>query len=150
MDIDIYKPCPCNSGKKIKFCCAKDIVADLNQILSKSAAKQSTAAIDLIDNVVERVGQRDCLSIIKTHILLSNDEIEKADQANIAFLKTSPKHPIGLQHRALVKVGQHKVEEAVMQLQKAMNAIPGNEIPVSFANAFRTIGAGLMLSLIHI
>ena len=144
MDIDIYKPCPCNSGKKIKFCCAKDIVADLNQILSKSAAKQSTAAIDLIDNVVERVGQRDCLSIIKTHILLSNDEIEKADQANIAFLKTSPKHPIGLQHRALVKVGQHKVEEAVMQLQKAMNAIPGNEIPVSFANAFRTIGAGLM------
>ena len=144
MDIDIYKPCPCNSGKKIKFCCAKDIVADLNQILSKSSAKQSAAAIDLIDNVVERVGQRDCLSIIKTHILLTNDEIEKADETNTLFLKANPKHPIGLQHRALVRVGQYKIEEAVMQLQKAMNAIPGNEIPVSFANAFRTVGAGLL------
>ena len=144
MDIDIYKPCPCNSGKKIKFCCAKDIVPELNQILSKSSAKQSTAAIDLIDHVVERVGDRDCLSIIKTHILLTNEELDRAEETNTAFLKTSPKHPIGLQHRALIKVGQHQMEDAVMQLQKAMNAIPGNEIPVSFANAFRTVGAGLL------
>ena len=144
MDIDIYQPCPCNSGKKIKFCCAKDITADLNQILSKSAAKQSAAAIDLINRVVERVGQRDCLSIIKTHILLSNEEIEKAEETNTEFLGNSPKHPIGLQHRALILVGKGEVESAVKCLQKAMNAISGNEIPISFANAFRTVGVGLL------
>lgn len=144
MDIDIYQPCPCNSGKKIKFCCAKDITADLNQILSKSAAKQSAAAIDLINRVVERVGQRDCLSIIKTHILLSNDEIDKAEQTNTEFLAEAPKHPVGLQHRALILIGKGEVESAVKCLQKAMNAISGNEIPISFSNAFRTIGVGLL------
>lgn len=144
MDIDIYQPCPCNSGKKIKFCCAKDITADLNQILSKSAAKQSAAAIDLIDRVVERVGQRDCLSIIKTHILLSVEELEKAQATNDEFLAASPKHAIGLQHQALIKVGQGDIHGAVKSLQKATNAIPGNEIPISFANAFRTVGSGLI------
>jgi tetratricopeptide (TPR) repeat protein len=144
MDIDIYQPCPCNSGKKIKFCCAKDITADLNQILSKSSAGQSAAAIDLIDRVVEREGQRDCLSIIKTHILLSSEDVEKADETNKLFLAAAPKHPIGLQHRALIKVGQGEIEPGVKYLQKAMNAIPGNEIPISFANAFRTVGIGLL------
>ena len=144
MDIDIYQPCPCNSGKKIKFCCAKDIVADLNQILSKSAANQSASAIDLIDRTVEKVGQRDCLSIIKTHILLSSNEIEKAEEVNKEFLSANPKHPIGWQHLALVKVGQQDMNSAVAALQKAMNEIDGNEIPVSFANAFRTVGSGLL------
>lgn len=144
MDIDIYQPCPCNSGKKIKFCCAKDITADLNQILSKSAAKQSAAAIDLIDRVVDRVGQRDCLSIIKTHILLSSEEIAKAREVNDQFLKVSPKHPIGLQHLALIQVGERDIAGSVKSLQKAMNSISGNEIPISFGNAFRTVGAGLL------
>lgn len=144
MDIDIYQPCPCNSGKKIKFCCAKDITADLNQILSKSAAKQSAAAIDLIDRVVEREGQRDCLSIIKTHILLSSDDIDRAKETNDEFLAAAPKHPIGLQHRALIQVGAGEIESAVKYLQKAMNAISGNEIPISFASAFRTVGVGLL------
>ncbi len=146
MDIDIYQPCPCNSGKKIKFCCAKDIAADLNQILSKSAAKQSAAAIDLINRVVERVGQRDCLSIIKTHIQLSSDDLERAKETNDEFLAAAPKHPIGLQHRALIQIGMGEIESAVQYLQKAMNAISGNEIPISFATAFRTVGIGLLQS----
>ena len=48
MDIDIYKACPCQSGKKIKFCCSKDILPDLNQVLTLHHGKQSTAAIDMI------------------------------------------------------------------------------------------------------
>ena len=31
MPIDKYQPCPCGSGKKIKFCCSADIVAELDE-----------------------------------------------------------------------------------------------------------------------
>ena len=78
MDIDIYQQCPCHSEKKIKFCCGKEIVADLNQVLAKNAAGQSQAALDLLERTIKRTGPKDCLLTIQTHILISHGEIEKA------------------------------------------------------------------------
>ena len=56
---------PACPEKKIKFCCGKDIIADLNQILSKNQSGQGSAAIKQIDQVVEKSGERDCLTTIK-------------------------------------------------------------------------------------
>lgn len=143
MDIDIYQQCPCHSDKKIKFCCGKEIVGDLNNVLAKNAAGQPVAALDLLDRTIKKTGPKDCLLTIQTHILIANGEIEKAKESNELFLKNCPGHSTGFHHRALIFLAEGKIDEAVEALQDAMDAITGNEIPISLANAFRMLGVGL-------
>lgn len=143
MDIDIYQQCPCHAEKKIKFCCGKDVIGDLNEVLAKNKSGQSTAALDQIDRSIKKSGPRDCLLTIQTHILITNGEIEKARESNELFLKTNPKHSTGLHHRSLILLAEGKTDEAVEALQDAMDAIKGNEIPISLANAFRMVGVAL-------
>ena len=143
MDIDIYQQCPCHAEKKIKFCCGKGVIGDLNEVLAKNKSGQSTAALDQIDRAIKKSGPKDCLLTIQTHILITNGEIEKARESNELFLKTNPKHSTGLHHRALIFLAEGKTEDAVEALQDAMDAITGNEIPISLANAFRMVGVAL-------
>ena len=143
MDIDIYQQCPCHSEKKIKFCCGKDVIGDLNDVLAKNKSGQSSAALDQLERVMKKLGPRDCLLTIQTHILIANGEIDKARESNELFLKTNPKHSTGLHHRALIHLAEGETDKAVESLQDAMDAITGNEIPISLANAFRMIGVGL-------
>lgn len=143
MDIDIYQQCPCHAEKKIKFCCGKDIIGDLNDVLAKNSSGQPKAALDQIDRAVKKAGPKDCLLTIQTHILITNGEIEKAKESNELFLKTNPKHSTGLHHRALIQLAEGETEKSVESLQDAMDAITGNEIPISLANAFRMVGIGL-------
>ncbi|MEM7783762.1 MAG: hypothetical protein AAF623_10445 [Planctomycetota bacterium] len=140
MDIDIYQQCPCQSGKKIKFCCAKEIVNDLNVILKKNRAGQSQAALDQIDRVIKKSGPRDSLLTIQTHILISTNQIEKAKQVNQQFLSHKPKHPTALHHKSLISLADGDIGQAVHDLQDAMDSITGNEIPISFGNVFQIVG----------
>ncbi len=143
MEIDIYQQCPCHAEKKIKFCCGKDVIGDLNEVLAKNRSGQSTAALDQLERVMKKSGPKDCLLTIQTHILISQGEIEKARESNELFLKTNPKHSTGLHHRALILLAEGETDQAVESLQDAMDAITGNEIPISLANAFRMVGIGL-------
>ena len=143
MDIDIYQQCPCHAEKKIKFCCGKGIINDLNDVLAKNKSGQPVAALDQIDRVMKKSGPKDCLLTIQTHILISSGEIEKARESNELFLEANPNHSTGLHHRALILLAEGNIDEAVEALQDAMDAIKGNEIPISLANAFKMIGVGL-------
>ncbi len=143
MDIDVYQQCPCHADKKIKFCCGKDILGDLNQVLSKNKSGQSQSALDQLDRAIEKMGPKDCLLTIKTHILITTDQIEEAKKTNELFLSSNPEHSTGLHHRALILLAEGDLDASVEALQDAMDSIKGNEIPVSLANAFRMVGVGL-------
>ena len=144
MDIDIYQQCPCHGEKKIKFCCGKGIIGDLNEVLAKNRSGQSAAALDQIERVMKKDGPKDCLLTIQTHILISTGEIAKAKEVNSKFLEANPGHSTGLHHKALICLAENDIEAAVEVLQDAMDAITGNEIPISLANAFRMVGIALM------
>ena len=102
MDIDAYHLCPCQSGNKIKFCCGKDVINELNDILKKNGAGQVQAALDQLQRTAEKSGPRDCLQVIKTHILISANDIEAAKVTNAEFREQSPGHSMGLQHFCLL------------------------------------------------
>ncbi len=144
MEIDSYQQCPCQSGKKIKFCCGKDLVSDLNTVLSKEQAGQSIAALEHLDRAIKKAGPRECLLTIQTHILIAHGEIEKAKQSNSLLLQHHPNHITGMQHQALIELADGNLLAAVEALQDTMDAIPGNELPISLANAFRAVGVGLL------
>ena len=106
MEIDSYQQCPCQSGKKIKFCCGKDLVSDLNVVLSKERAGQSIAALEHLDRTIEKVGPRECLLTIQTHVLISHGELEKAKQSNEVLLSNHPNHITGMQQSALLALAE--------------------------------------------
>ncbi len=143
MDIDIYQQCPCYSGKKIKFCCGKDIVAELKQIVSKFESNQALSALDQIDRVIAKQGEKDCLLTLKAHILFTTGEIDKAAEVNQLFIARQPDHPIGRQNEALTALAKGDIPTAIDKLQDAMDLIQG-EIPIALANTFRMLGAVLL------
>jgi tetratricopeptide (TPR) repeat protein len=144
MTIDIYQPCPCHSGKKIKFCCGKDIVHELDQVLTFSNGKQFVAALDLLDRTIDKVGQRDCLLTLKTHILIKLGELDKAQLVNEQFLQSQPNHVLGFQHRAVINASRGELGAAVTALQDALDFTPGEELPFVLNNAFKIVGLALL------
>ena len=144
MDIDIYQQCPIHTDKKMKFCCGKGIVQELDQILAKNKSKQTKSALEELDRLIEKVGPRELLLAIKTHILISQGDLQLAQAANEQFLAVTPGHTMGKQHQALISLGQGDIAGAILSLQDAMDAIEGNEIPIAVANVFRMLGAALL------
>ncbi|MCH2183213.1 MAG: hypothetical protein MK108_14530 [Mariniblastus sp.] len=144
MDIDIYQQCPIHTDKKIKFCCGKGIGQELDQILAKNKSKQTKSAVDQIDRLIEKVGPRELLLVLKTHMLISKGDLEAARKSNEAFLEMIPGHPMGKQHQALILLGEADIPGGLAALQDSMDGIKGNEIPIAVANVFRMLGAALL------
>lgn len=144
MEIDIYKACPGQSGKKIKFCCSKDLLPDLNQVLTLHHGKQSTAAIEKCSRLIDKYGPRACLLGLMTHMLIHLKEYERAGEFNDQFLQLNPRNPLGYQHKALLCAAEGRAADAIEALQNGMDACTNLEIPITMANAFRTVGMLLM------
>jgi len=58
MSIDIYQQCPCHEEKKIKFCCGKAVIDDLNDALAKHHSGQSQAALEQLERAMEKAPKR--------------------------------------------------------------------------------------------
>jgi len=146
MSIDIYQQCPCHEEKKIKFCCGKGVVDDLNQALSKHYSGQSQAALEQLERAIESMGDKDCLTTLKTFVQIAVQDIDGAEATNNAFMERCPEHPTGLQHRALIEVMRGETAQATLTLQDAMDGITGSELPVSLARPFESIGMAFVAS----
>ncbi len=144
MEIDIYQTCPCHTEKKIKFCCGKDIVSDLNKILTLSKSRQAIAALENLDRAISKLGPRDCLLTIKTHLLITLHEYDRAREVNEQFQAAHPNHPVGHQHRAMLLAAEGDATAAIEALQDALDAVTEHQVPVSMSNAFRVVGMLLM------
>ena len=59
MTLDLYQFCPCGSGKKVKFCCSRDIVHELDRVLrisrsiSESETDRARRAVLVADNTLQ-------------------------------------------------------------------------------------------------
>jgi tetratricopeptide (TPR) repeat protein len=144
MSFDIYQQCPCHIGKKIKFCCGKDVIDDLNEALAKHQSGQSQAALEQLDRAINQLGEKDCLSAVKTFVQIAVQDVEGADATNEGLLKRVPNHPTALQNRALIEMMRGEVDQATLSLQDAMDEIKGTELPVSLARAFESLGMALV------
>ena len=143
MEIDVYQQCPCHAEKKIKFCCGKEVVAGLNEVLDKSQAGQTAAALEQIDRLIARDGEKDCLATLRIKILMSLGQVEEAVGTNERFLSRNPGHFLGLQNRAMLWLMQGDVKQSYEALQDAIDSVSGPRIPSSFSKSFETLGAML-------
>jgi tetratricopeptide (TPR) repeat protein len=144
MEINGYQQCPCHPDKKIKFCCGKDVVSGLNEVMSKSQAGQSAGALEQIDRLIARDGEKDCLATLRIKLLMSLGEVEEAIATNERFLQRNPGHFLGLQSRSILCLMQGDVPKSYEALQDAIDSVTGAMIPGSFSKSFETLGAMLL------
>ncbi|GAB5405974.1 MAG: protein disulfide-isomerase [Aureliella sp.] len=96
MAIDPYSPCPCGSGKKLKFCKCVDNVQDLEKVLKLIEGGQGVAALDRINQLLQKTPNAAWLLAIKGELSLQLGEVETLCDTADRFLKLKPDNPLAL------------------------------------------------------
>lgn len=142
MAIDPYRLCPCGSGKKVKFCCSKDILSDLDQVLRAIEGEQYLAALDQVGKLIHTKGARPALLNLKASLELSKGH-EEAEKTLEQLVKAAPHQPGTLSLMSLLEVRRGNLDEAVDLLQQAMEYVE-NAIPPSLYTALSTLAQALL------
>ncbi len=125
MPIDAYSPCPCGSGKKIKFCC-KDLLGDLQKIERMIEGEQYIACLSHIERLEQSNPNRACLMATKTLLLRVTGRDEDARKAVLEFSQHHPGNPLALCELATLTALDEGGQVALPILEKAIAASEGN------------------------
>jgi len=90
MAIDQYAYCLCNSGKKIKFCCGKKVLPQLEKILRAIEDDQRLSALNQLDTAIAANGSLACLMRLKVEVLLALDKPAEVEEAIARFMAEHP------------------------------------------------------------
>jgi hypothetical protein len=98
--MDVYQPCPCGSGKKLKFCC-QAIVSEMQKVSELQHSRQHQAALTLLKAVEKKTQPRDVWSRawIKTteaFLLFGMKATAEARQLVDEVLEELPEHPLAV------------------------------------------------------
>lgn len=144
MALDPYAPCPCGNGKKLKFCdCAKDMLGDLERVITLLDADQRVAGLDQIDKLIASKGERPALLALKATACLEAADVDGARQVVARFLEKQPDNPLALAQGAILDMADDSLASAVDKLQLALAHI-GTEIPITIYEAIGLIGRALL------
>lgn len=143
MSIDPYAPCPCGSGKKLKFCCA-DLATDIEKIHRMIEGDQPHAALRHVEQTLIRDSERASLLDLKAVIEISLDEIESAAATVDRFLTAHPDSPTALAVQAILLAKTDGGRAAVMPLQNAISKLD-RDMPRRVLEAIGTVGHSLLV-----
>ncbi len=122
MPIDKYQPCPCGSGKKIKFCCSADLLGELDKIQRMLDGDQRRACLEHVVHLLEKHPGRPSLLSIKATLENQLGDTQHAEETIKELLEKSPQSPVALAENARLLVREGKSVEAVEALQDALDA----------------------------
>lgn len=142
MAIDIYAPCPCGSGKKIKFCCG-DLATDIDRVLRMLEGDQRVAALRMMGLLLEKHPNRVALLDLEANIALTMQDWDRAGAASDRILEQQPENINGLVQRAIVLAIRGEAVEAATTLQKALGN-SDRRIPENALEAFYIVGCSLI------
>ena len=142
MAFDQYQYCPCGNGKKVKFCCSKDIVTELDKIYRALNGEQRVAALDQIDRVMKDKGVRPSLLALKADAQLALDQSQDAAVTIEEFQKSEPYNPVALALSAVMAVKENQTEAAVEKLQRALEYVD-QVMPPQVYSAISLVAASL-------
>ena len=119
MALDAYSLCPCGSGKKVKFCCSRNIIQELDKVQRALEGKQRVAALGQLNQLLKKNPQLPCLLHLKAVIQISRDELDDARETVDCLLKAASENPASLALGAELTLLEDKVTAAVSQVQLA-------------------------------
>ena len=143
MAVDPYAPCPCGSGKKLKFCCA-DLAADIEKIDKLAASDQPHAALRHVEKLLAKEPDRASLLDIRAMLELALHEFDAAEKTLQHFLATHPENASAHAQAALLAAALGEPSKAVARLQDALE-LTDEAVAARVFEAIGGIGHALLL-----
>lgn len=153
MAVDPYAPCPCGSGKKLKFCCS-DLLGEIEKVQRMLEGDQPRAALAHLEKTLAKTPGRASLLDLKASIELSLGELVRAQQTVQQHLDADPKNPSAHAQAAIlaasIEPGPEDIagaapssRQAVLHLQDAMELVT-DSIPARVLQAIGAVGQALL------
>jgi thioredoxin-like negative regulator of GroEL len=95
MSIDVYQPCPCGSGKKIKFCC-QSIVDEMSRFAKLQQSNQPAMAMQVLEKLEQEQPNNPWVVTTHASVLLGSHDAEQAKELLEGLREAHPDHPMGL------------------------------------------------------
>ena len=92
MALDMYAPCPCGSGKKLRFCC-QAISEEMIRAERLIANEQPRPALQILEKLGKSNPANSWVATRRAVCLLNDLRAEEARLVLLAFLKQHPDHP---------------------------------------------------------
>jgi tetratricopeptide (TPR) repeat protein len=144
MAVDPYAPCPCGSGKKLKFCCS-DLAGDIEKISNLVESEQPHAALKHVEHLLAKEPNRPSLLDIRAMLELSLHELEAAEKTLDHFLKVAPENPSAHAQAALLAASRGQTQQAVNKLQDALERTD-NSMPQRVFESIGAVGHALLIA----
>jgi tetratricopeptide (TPR) repeat protein len=129
MEIDVYAPCPCGSGKKLKFCCAP-IVDEMAKVLRLQAGDQPRQALAIVEKLAKTHPTNPWVMTTEAELLIGLHEPGQAKERLERLLKESVDYPPAFAALALATLfsdGYEAARPAIHRaLQKCLTRFPQN------------------------
>ncbi len=117
MTIDNYAPCPCGSGKKMKFCKCVDQPQEYEKIVRFIEGGQELAAMDRVNQLLAKSPSAAWLLAIKAELAMALQEHDTLRETVNRFIKLKPDNPLALTMSAMVSLSDGEpVAQAVRTL----------------------------------
>ncbi len=95
MPLNVYDPCPCGSGKKLKFCCA-GLAGEMEKIGKLRQNNQPHVALRLLEELAACKPGNPWVVTSRAAILLNAQQAGQAKALLEEFLENNPDHIFGL------------------------------------------------------
>lgn len=95
MALDAYEPCPCGSGKKLKFCC-QNIVDEMERIQRLAEGNQPRVALQQLESLARKNPNNTWIDTTRALILLELNEATTARDVLRSLLEHHPDHEFAI------------------------------------------------------
>ena len=143
MAVDPYSPCPCGSGKKLKFCCA-DLAGDIEKITKLVSSEQPHAALKHVEQLLAKDPNRASLLDMRAMLELALDDLDAAENTLAHFLAVDPDNPAALAQWAILAAARGETLPAIARLQDALEQTD-HEMPLRVFEAIGAVGHAFLL-----
>jgi tetratricopeptide (TPR) repeat protein len=116
---DLYSPCPCGSGKKLKWCC-QPIYGQLEKIFRMDEDGQHEAALKLMDQLVAEHPTNPEVWGRKSQLLFLNDQVDAADEMLNEALRLNPNYAFAFLMRGCFRQHEGELTGALLLFRKAV------------------------------
>jgi len=143
MSIDPYAPCPCGSGKKLKFCCS-DLLGDIEKIHRMIEGDQPRAALRHVEQALTQHPERASLLDLKATLELSLDESDAAAATVEQFVALHPTSATAHACHALELIERGEDSRAAVDALQQALALVERDVPQRVHEALGAVGADLL------
>lgn len=121
--MDVYAPCPCGSGKKVKFCCHA-VLADMDKVARLHESKQIQQALTVLDKLAEKHPEAPIVLITRAQLLMEERRFDESAATMRDFLKNHPDNSNGLGLLAYARFMDVGFQEAKPEIHRAFQICP--------------------------